>query len=94
MAPTPSWLDRRDGHRALAGLSLYQRSRILERRLLLRDEANALLNQGVEEEANGRVAEIFVSAVASGMRTLKMDGMEKILMGQTDLKQVRSVCIR
>jgi hypothetical protein len=32
--------------------------------------------------------------VAAGMHTLKMDGMEKILMGLTDLKQVRSVCIR
>ena len=41
-----------------------------------------------------RVAEIFVAAVGSGMRTLKMDGMEKIMMGMTDLKQVRSVCIK
>ena len=46
----------------------------------------------VQERA--RVAEIFVAAVASGMRTLKMDGMEKVMMGLTDLKQVRSVCIR
>ncbi|HVE53872.1 MAG TPA: ATPase, T2SS/T4P/T4SS family [Ramlibacter sp.] len=46
----------------------------------------------IQERA--RVAEIFIAAVASGMRTLKMDGMEKILMGLTDLKQVRSVCIR
>jgi type II secretory ATPase GspE/PulE/Tfp pilus assembly ATPase PilB-like protein/GAF domain-containing protein len=46
----------------------------------------------IQERA--RVAEIFVSAVASGMRTLKMDGMEKIMMGLTDLKQVRSVCIK
>jgi type II secretory ATPase GspE/PulE/Tfp pilus assembly ATPase PilB-like protein len=46
----------------------------------------------VQERA--RVAEIFVAAVASGMRTLKMDGMEKIMMGMTDLKQVRSVCIK
>jgi type II secretory ATPase GspE/PulE/Tfp pilus assembly ATPase PilB-like protein len=46
----------------------------------------------VQERA--RVAEIFVQAVASGMRTLKMDGMEKIMMGLTDLKQVRSVCIK
>ncbi|MDF2467057.1 MAG: bifunctional protein : sensor, domain [Ramlibacter sp.] len=46
----------------------------------------------IQERA--RVATLFVSAVASGMRTLKMDGMEKIMMGQTDLKQVRSVCIR
>lgn len=46
----------------------------------------------VQERA--RVAEIFATAVESGMRTLKMDGMEKILLGQTDLKQVRSVCIK
>lgn len=46
----------------------------------------------IQERA--RVAEIFVAAVAGGMRTLKMDGMEKIMMGLTDLKQVRSVCIK
>ena len=46
----------------------------------------------IQERA--RVAELFVSAVAGGMRTLKMDGMEKIMMGLTDLKQVRSVCIK
>jgi type II secretory ATPase GspE/PulE/Tfp pilus assembly ATPase PilB-like protein len=46
----------------------------------------------IQERA--RVAEIFVEAVASGMRTLKMDGMEKIMMGTTDIKQVRSVCIK
>ena len=41
-----------------------------------------------------RVAELSASAVNSGMRTLKMDGMEKVLMGLTDLKMVRSVCIK
>ncbi|MGV3492563.1 MAG: ATPase, T2SS/T4P/T4SS family [Ramlibacter sp.] len=46
----------------------------------------------IQERA--RVADLFVAAVAGGMRTLKMDGMEKILMGLTDLKQVRSVCIK
>jgi type II secretory ATPase GspE/PulE/Tfp pilus assembly ATPase PilB-like protein len=46
----------------------------------------------IQERA--RVAELFAQSVASGMRTLKMDGMEKILMGLTDLKQVRSVCIK
>ena len=46
----------------------------------------------IQERA--RVAELFVSAVAGGMRTLKMDGMEKVMMGATDLKQVRSVCIK
>jgi type II secretory ATPase GspE/PulE/Tfp pilus assembly ATPase PilB-like protein len=46
----------------------------------------------IQERA--RVAELFSSAVNSGMHTLKMDGMEKILMGMTDLKMVRSVCIK
>jgi type II secretory ATPase GspE/PulE/Tfp pilus assembly ATPase PilB-like protein len=46
----------------------------------------------IQERA--RVADLFVAAVATGMRTLKMDGMEKIMMGLTDLKQVRSVCIK
>jgi type II secretory ATPase GspE/PulE/Tfp pilus assembly ATPase PilB-like protein len=46
----------------------------------------------IQERA--RVAELFAEAVSSGMRTLKMDGMEKCLMGGTDLKQVRTVCIK
>jgi type II secretory ATPase GspE/PulE/Tfp pilus assembly ATPase PilB-like protein len=54
--------------------------------------ANDEVKRLIQERA--RVADLFVAAVATGMRTLKMDGMEKILMGLTDLKQVRSVCIR
>ena len=50
------------------------------------------LKKLIQERA--RVAELFSSAVNSGMRTLKMDGMEKVLMGLTDLKMVRSVCIK
>jgi len=46
----------------------------------------------IQERA--RVAEIFAVAVETGMRTLKMDGMEKIMLGMTDLKMVRSVCIK
>lgn len=56
--------------------------------LIADDEVKKLIQE------RARVAELFVSAVASGMRTLKMDGMEKIMMGLTDLKQVRSVCIK
>ena len=29
-----------------------------------------------------------------GMRTLKMDGIEKVLQGITDIAQVRAVCIK
>ena len=46
----------------------------------------------IQERA--RVAELFAGAVNSGMRTLKMDGFEKVLMGLTDLKMVRSACIK
>ncbi len=57
--------------------------------LLIADDA---LKKLVQERA--RVAEIFAAAVEAGMHTLKMDGMEKIMLGLTDLKQVRSVCIK
>ena len=57
--------------------------------LMIADDAAKKLIQ-----ARARVAELFSSAVNSGMRTLKMDGMEKVLMGLTDLKMVRSVCIK
>jgi type II secretory ATPase GspE/PulE/Tfp pilus assembly ATPase PilB-like protein len=46
----------------------------------------------IQEKA--RVADIFVKAVEDGMSTLKMDGMEKVMMGMTDMKQVRAVCIK
>ncbi|MEI8031659.1 MAG: ATPase, T2SS/T4P/T4SS family, partial [Comamonadaceae bacterium] len=46
----------------------------------------------IQERA--RVAQIFAAAVEGGMRTLKMDGMEKIMMGLTDIKMVRQVCIK
>ena len=45
-------------------------------------------------QERSRVAELFAQAVEGGMRTLKMDGMEKVMMGLTDLKMVRSVCIK
>ena len=57
--------------------------------LLIADDG---IKKLIQERA--RVAEIFSAAVEGGMRTLKMDGMEKVLMGLTDLKMVRSVCIK
>ena len=41
-----------------------------------------------------RATELFASAVNSGMRTLKMDGMEKVLMGLIELKMIRAVFIK
>ena len=57
--------------------------------LLITDDA---IKRLIQERA--RVSEIFAAAVQSGMRSLKMDGMEKVMVGATDLKQVRSVCIK
>ncbi|MFN0161953.1 MAG: ATPase, T2SS/T4P/T4SS family [Burkholderiales bacterium] len=45
-------------------------------------------------QEKSRVSEIFTASVEEGMSTLKMDGMEKVLMGVTDIKQVRTVCIK
>ncbi|MDP2811719.1 MAG: GspE/PulE family protein [Rhodocyclaceae bacterium] len=45
-------------------------------------------------QEHARVAELFAQALEDGMRTLKQDGMEKVLQGITDMKQVRAVCIK
>jgi len=41
-----------------------------------------------------RAADILAAVVEGGMTTLKMDGIEKVLSGITDMKQVRAVCIK
>jgi len=41
-----------------------------------------------------RVAEMLAVCLDEGMRTLKQDGIEKILMGITHIKEVRAVCIK
>jgi type II secretory ATPase GspE/PulE/Tfp pilus assembly ATPase PilB-like protein len=46
----------------------------------------------IQERA--RVANLLATALDEGMRTLRQDGIEKVLAGLTDLKQVRKVCIR
>lgn len=50
------------------------------------------LKKRIQEHARG--AELLAQALTDGMLTLKMDGMEKVLQGLTDLKQVRTVCIK
>ena len=45
-------------------------------------------------QEHARVAEILATSLAEGMLTLKMDGMEKVLQGVTDMAQVRAVCIK
>ncbi|HEY6896832.1 MAG TPA: GspE/PulE family protein [Rhodocyclaceae bacterium] len=50
------------------------------------------LKKLIQEHA--RVAQLFAQALEDGMLTLKMDGLEKVLQGITDIKQVRAVCIK
>jgi type II secretory ATPase GspE/PulE/Tfp pilus assembly ATPase PilB-like protein len=45
-------------------------------------------------QEHARVAEVFGVALNEGMRTLKQDGVEKVLQGITDMHQVRAVCIK
>ena len=45
-------------------------------------------------QEHARVAQILAQALEEGMTTLKQDGMEKVLQGITDMKQVRAVCIK
>ena len=50
------------------------------------------IKKNIQEHA--RVSAMFATALAEGMRTLRQDGIEKVLMGITDIRQVRSVCIK
>jgi len=50
------------------------------------------IKKNIQEHA--RVAEMTIMALSQGMRTLRQDGIEKVLQGITDMKQVRSVCIK
>jgi type II secretory ATPase GspE/PulE/Tfp pilus assembly ATPase PilB-like protein len=50
------------------------------------------MKKAIQEHA--RVAEMLALCMEEGMRTLKQDGIEKVLMGLTHIKEVRSVCIK
>jgi len=50
------------------------------------------IKKDIQEHA--RVAQMLATALEEGMRTLKQDGIEKVLQGITDIKQVRAVCIK
>lgn len=54
--------------------------------------ATAALKKNIQDHA--RVTEMLVTALGDGMRTLKQDGIEKVLQGITDMYQVRTVCIK
>lgn len=44
-------------------------------------------------QRGGTVAELLGIALQQGMHTLKQDGIEKVLQGDTDMAQVRTACI-
>jgi type II secretory ATPase GspE/PulE/Tfp pilus assembly ATPase PilB-like protein len=50
------------------------------------------LKKNIQDHAH--VAEMLATALEDGMRTLKQDGIEKVLQGITDIHQVRAVCIK
>ena len=54
--------------------------------------ASDRLKKAIQEHA--RVAEMLAICLEEGMRTLKQDGIEKVLMGLTHIKEVRTVCIK
>jgi len=45
-------------------------------------------------QEHARVSEMLATALENGMRTLKQDGIEKVLLGVTDIHEVRAVCIK
>jgi type II secretory ATPase GspE/PulE/Tfp pilus assembly ATPase PilB-like protein len=52
------------------------------------DRIKALLQE------HARVTALLAAALGDGMLTLKMDGIEKVLQGLTDMRTVRQVCIK
>ena len=52
------------------------------------DDAKKLIQE------RARVATLLGLALEEGMRTLRQDGIEKVLAGITDMPQIRKVCVR
>jgi len=55
-------------------------------------EATDTVKKKILEKA--QVSELLAVALQEGMRTLKQDGIEKVLQGLTDIHAVRTVCIK
>jgi type II secretory ATPase GspE/PulE/Tfp pilus assembly ATPase PilB-like protein len=54
--------------------------------------ATDALKSDIQDHA--RVTKMLATALDDGMRTLKQDGIEKVLQGITDMRQVHAVCIK
>ena len=55
-------------------------------------EATDTIKHKIFERA--QVSALRTAALSEGMRTLKQDGIEKVIMGITDIQQIRKVCIK
>ena len=44
-------------------------------------------------QARAPISDLLPAALSGGMRTLKQDGLAKVLQGRTDVAQVRAVCV-
>jgi type II secretory ATPase GspE/PulE/Tfp pilus assembly ATPase PilB-like protein len=45
-------------------------------------------------QSRAKMEELRKQAMKDGMTTLMQDGIRKVLLGQTDMIQVRKVCIK
>ncbi|NMG77408.1 GspE/PulE family protein [Aromatoleum diolicum] len=54
--------------------------------------ATSEVKRMIQERA--RVAQLLSVALAEGLRTLRQDGIEKVLSGITNMDQIRRVCVR
>lgn len=50
------------------------------------------IKRAIQERA--RAATVLSMSLAEGMRTLRQDGIEKVLAGVTDMAQIRKVCVK
>jgi len=65
------------------------KGRLAIHELLLSDDT---LRQLIQSSAP--VHDILSFGIKNGMLTLKQDGIQKVLLGDTDLKQVKRACIK
>ena len=50
------------------------------------------IKEAIQERA--RASKVLTLALAEGMRTLRQDGIEKVLAGITDMVQISKVCVK
>lgn len=84
--PLPEMLPQPDD--LLEVVECVNKGRIAIHELLLCD---GLVKETIK--SRGSVTEIQKAGVEEGMRTLRMDGVAKVLAGVTDMEQIQKVCL-